>query len=225
LYKLRLDKLRLDKLRLDKLRLDKLRLYAEGGGRLVSSPLTGRLSSEIFRRAQGCGRGRGEGGGYGGGGGSGDALPLPGCGGRFHGLSSRRRGGLSPSRTAGFFYPHHCQDAVDVVRDEIPSLVVEEPSDAVDVLRHQVLLDLVFHAAVPVVLDGVVGAPGEGLGDLPPTVPEGREGGEDCAVLVARPGAVLDLWVELVVPALPALLSASTAELRGDLAPLSGAPL
>jgi hypothetical protein len=53
---------------------------------------------------------------------------------------------------------------------------------------------------VPVVLDGVVGAPGEQAGDGGPLVAEPGVGAEDGVVLVGGEGAVLHLRGKLVAP-------------------------
>ena len=82
------------------------------------------------------------------------------------------------------------------------------------------LVNLALEGGVPVVLDGVIGAPDEGLGDLGPLVAVLRVGDDELAVLLAAPLLALDVGVEVVVPALAALLADATGELLRDLGPL-----
>ena len=82
------------------------------------------------------------------------------------------------------------------------------------------LVNLALEGGVPVVLDGVIGAPDEGLGDLGPLVAVLRVGDDELAVLLAAPLLALDVGVEVVVPALAALLADLDGELLRDLGPL-----
>tara|TARA_B100000405_G_scaffold295512_1_gene249585 strand:- start:533 stop:1300 length:768 start_codon:yes stop_codon:yes gene_type:complete len=76
-----------------------------------------------------------------------------------------------------------------------------------------------------VILDGVVGAPDERLGNLRPPVAELVVGDDELAVLLARPLLALDLGVEVVVPSLAALLSDAAGKLMRDFGPLLRAKL
>ena len=75
------------------------------------------------------------------------------------------------------------------------------------------------------ILDGVVGAPDERLGNLRPPVAELVVGDDELAVLLARPLLALDLGVEVVVPSLAALLSDAAGKLMRDFGPLLRAKL
>ena len=68
-------------------------------------------------------------------------------------------------------------------------------------IRHE-LLDLPPHRTVPAVLDGVVRAPGTGLGDVGPARAAPRVAPQDDLVLGGRPGQLADVGVQLVVPPL-----------------------
>lgn len=57
------------------------------------------------------------------------------------------------------------------------------------------------------ILDGVVSASVEVLGDLGPPVAEGLVGQEEQPLLVVAPVLLLDVGVEVVVPSLAALLA------------------
>ena len=75
------------------------------------------------------------------------------------------------------------------------------------------------------VFDGVVGATDERLGNLGPPVAELVVGEDQLAVLVAAPLLALDLGVEVVVPALAALLADAPRKLLRNLGPLLSAQL
>jgi len=87
------------------------------------------------------------------------------------------------------------------------------------------LVNLALEGGVPVVFDGVVGATDERLGNLGPPVAELVVGEDQLAVLVAAPLLALDLGVEVVVPALAALLADAARELLRNLGPLLSAQL
>ena len=89
----------------------------------------------------------------------------------------------------------------------------------------QGLVHLALERGVPVILDGVVGAPDERLGNLRPPVAELVVGDDELAVLLARPLLALDLGVEVVVPSLAALLSDAAGKLLRDFGPLLRAKL
>ena len=57
------------------------------------------------------------------------------------------------------------------------------------------------------VLDGIVRSSGDQLGYLGPLVAPLLVGVEDDSVLLVGPGSFLDLWVEVIVPTFPTLLS------------------
>mmetsp|Transcript_47604 Transcript_47604/g.114278 ORF Transcript_47604/g.114278 Transcript_47604/m.114278 type:complete len:306 (+) Transcript_47604:1197-2114(+) len=89
----------------------------------------------------------------------------------------------------------------------------------------QGLVHLALERGVPVILDGVVGAPDERLGNLRPPVAELVVRDDELAVLLARPLLALDLGVEVVVPSLAALLSDAAGKLLRDFGPLLRAEL
>ena len=66
---------------------------------------------------------------------------------------------------------------------------------------------------------------GQQLGDLGPAVPQQRAGLVDDEVLLFGPGALLDLGVQVVVPALATLLPQPALQLLSDHTPLLGAVL
>ena len=87
----------------------------------------------------------------------------------------------------------------------------------------QELLDLPSHRTVPAVLDGVVRAPRQGLGDVGPARAAPRVAPQYNLVLGGRPGQLADVGVQLVVPPLPALLGDAPGQLLSYRGPLSGA--
>jgi hypothetical protein len=91
------------------------------------------------------------------------------------------------------------------------------PRDRLAALGHA------LETAVPVVLDRVVGAPGEELGDLSPFVAELGLLRDQHVVLLLRPRVLPDRRVQLVVPPLAALLAITTGQVLGDLGPAIGA--
>jgi hypothetical protein len=64
------------------------------------------------------------------------------------------------------------------------------------------------------VFDGVVSAAVEVFGDFCPAVSEGLVREEQKPLLVIAPVLLLDVWIQMVVPALAALLADSTCILR-----------
>ena len=78
---------------------------------------------------------------------------------------------------------------------------------------------------VPVVFDGIVGSTGEVLGDLSPFVSVLEVARKEGFFLLARPGTLVDHGVELVVPALAALLAVAPLEVRTDDTPPASAEL
>lgn len=89
-------------------------------------------------------------------------------------------------------------------------------------IRHE-LLDLPPHRTVPAVLDGVVRAPRQGLGDVGPARAAPRVAPQDDLVLGGRPGQLADVGVQLVVPPLPALLARAARQVRREDGPLARA--
>jgi hypothetical protein len=85
------------------------------------------------------------------------------------------------------------------------------------------LWDPLLHRGVPVILDGVVGAPIEDLGDLGPLVADSAMVEVEKELLLNAPADLLNLGVEVVVPSLTALLPYSSRQLFGYLGPLLGA--
>ena len=75
------------------------------------------------------------------------------------------------------------------------------------------------------VLDCIVGAPREELGDLSPTVPESFVSLENFPVLLIAPRILVDVGIEVVVPALAALLSDAAGEVTSNERPLLRAVL
>lgn len=84
-----------------------------------------------------------------------------------------------------------------------------------------------FHSAleggVVAVLDRVVCAAGEHVGNSAPLVPQGGVQAENCAVLGGGPVLLLEVRVELIDPALAGLLAGATRKVGGDGAPVLGA--
>lgn len=66
----------------------------------------------------------------------------------------------------------------------------------------QELVDLALHRRVPVVLDGVVGAPRQLFRYFRPPVPEPLVGFENGAVFEVGPGCLGNVRVQVVVPVL-----------------------
>ena len=95
----------------------------------------------------------------------------------------------------------------------MPTLVFSRPPPPRLPLAPVLVLVPPPHGRVPVVLDGVVGPPRQQLGDFRPLVAEDLVRLVDDRVLVLRPGALLDLRVEVVVPALAALLADAALEM------------
>ena len=78
---------------------------------------------------------------------------------------------------------------------------------------------------VPPILDGVLGAAGQQLGDLRPAVAPLCLRFDEDRVLVLGPAALLERRVEVVEPALAALLADAAGDAVGDLGPLGDAGL
>ena len=70
------------------------------------------------------------------------------------------------------------------------------------------------------VLDGVVGATLEDLGDLGPLVAHDAVHEEQNPLFLFAPVDLLDAWIQMVVPAFATLLSYSTIEMLRDKCPL-----
>lgn len=81
---------------------------------------------------------------------------------------------------------------------------------------------LAAHRRVPMVLDGVVRAAGQQLGDARPLVAVLAVCLVDDTVLLIRPGSLLDLGVEVIVPTLAALLADAALEVARDQGPFLG---
>mmetsp|Transcript_55587 Transcript_55587/g.153398 ORF Transcript_55587/g.153398 Transcript_55587/m.153398 type:complete len:304 (+) Transcript_55587:942-1853(+) len=95
----------------------------------------------------------------------------------------------------------------------------------VEVAAHRDLPGEAPLGAVPVVFDRVVGAAGQEFGDLGPTVTEHCVGLEKYLLLLLGPRVLTDGRVQLVVPALAALLAGPSIELIPDKAPVFGTVL
>ena len=83
--------------------------------------------------------------------------------------------------------------------------------------------DLLAHTGVPVVLDGVLGATLENLGDFSPLVSMVFLENVQDKVLLEAPFGLFNLWVKVVVPSLPALFADLSGQVLGDGAPVAGA--
>lgn len=75
------------------------------------------------------------------------------------------------------------------------------------------------------VLNGVVGSADEHLGHLGPLVAVGGVGQEEDPLLMVHPLLLADAGVQVVVPALPALLAQPALDRLGDEGPSLGAVL
>ena len=73
---------------------------------------------------------------------------------------------------------------------------------------------------VPIVLDGVIAAAQQHSSDLSPAISDGLVQDEEDPVLLHCPVRFLEEGVQLVVPALTALLSSAVFHLFGHLLPL-----
>mmetsp|Transcript_33230 Transcript_33230/g.98762 ORF Transcript_33230/g.98762 Transcript_33230/m.98762 type:complete len:262 (+) Transcript_33230:1740-2525(+) len=73
---------------------------------------------------------------------------------------------------------------------------------------------------IPSILNGVVGPAVQQLGDLGPPGPQSSGRFDDHLVLLLHPLSAVDVRIEVIVPALPALLPQSSLELLGDERPL-----
>lgn len=64
------------------------------------------------------------------------------------------------------------------------------------------------------VFDGVISSTGKHFGDLGPSVPESNMTFDDDAVFLQGPRlGFVDIWVQMIVPALTTLLSTSPGEM------------
>ncbi len=89
-----------------------------------------------------------------------------------------------------------------------------------------VLSDPSLHAGVPMVLNRVVSATLENIGDVGPLVAQRCVCLEHPCILLRRPVPLADAWVQVVVPALSALLADSLRQILRDHRPfLSADPL
>jgi hypothetical protein len=84
---------------------------------------------------------------------------------------------------------------------------------------------LLLHAGIPVVLDGVVGATFKHLGYLSPLIAVVAVHQIEDPFFLSAPADLLDLRVQVVVPALTALLSDPSWEVLSDQSPLLGTVL
>ena len=87
------------------------------------------------------------------------------------------------------------------------------------------LLHLALEGRVEVVLYVVVGASGEVFRYLGPAVPILEVELEDARILLLSPSILLDIGVQMVVPALPALLADAARQVLSNLAPVLSAAL
>ena len=88
------------------------------------------------------------------------------------------------------------------------------------VLEYPLLLVILpLHGGVPVILDCIVSPAGDEFGDLGPLVAPLLVSVVDDPVLLVSPGGFLDLWVEMVVPSLAALLPDSSLQVFGNQSP------
>ena len=105
--------------------------------------------------------------------------------------------------TSGTF--HSSKASLDVV-DQVSTLIVLELVLAIDVHVVHVLFNLFLQAAIPEVLDGIIGPTGKELGDVSKTVCWSvLLGLEDNAILFFRPWGLGDLRVELIDPSVSTL--------------------
>ena len=72
------------------------------------------------------------------------------------------------------------------------------------------------------VLNVVIGAAGEELRDLGPSIAVLEMQIKNFLVLFFRPPVLLDVWVQVVVPPLATLLSNATLEVMSNLGPVLG---
>ena len=80
--------------------------------------------------------------------------------------------------------------------------------------------DLLLHARVPVVLDGVVGAALQVLGNDGPLVFVHAILNVEDELLLETPIVLFDPWIQMVVPALTALLADTAWQVVGNVGPL-----
>ena len=81
-------------------------------------------------------------------------------------------------------------------------------------------LDLLMpESAIPVVLDRIIGAPEEHIGELSPAILGIHLQDEEDPVFFNAPLILHDEWVQMVIPSLAALLTSATRDLRCDLIP------
>jgi hypothetical protein len=76
----------------------------------------------------------------------------------------------------------------------------------ISVLATQILFDLAFQAAIPVVPNGIITPAMQGFGDITPVVSSALLlEFKDDAVLMLRPSLLGDMWVKLIMPSIPTL--------------------
>ena len=84
---------------------------------------------------------------------------------------------------------------------------------------------LAAQGRVPVVLDGILCAPVDDLGNVCPAVAHALVLGDELGLLALAPGVPLDVGPQLVVPALATLLADAPREVLGDDGPVALAML
>ena len=84
---------------------------------------------------------------------------------------------------------------------------------------------LLAKGRVPVVLDGVVAAAKEDVSDFSPSILNGLVENVEYPVFFNRPICFLEERIQLVVPALTALLAGATFHLKSHVFPLVGTDL
>ena len=84
------------------------------------------------------------------------------------------------------------------------------------------ICDFLLHRRVPVILNRVVGTTFKNLGNISPLVALAFVRNVEDQLLLETPSILLDLGVEVVVPALSALLSDPPREVLSNCGPLLG---
>mmetsp|Transcript_11445 Transcript_11445/g.41880 ORF Transcript_11445/g.41880 Transcript_11445/m.41880 type:complete len:225 (+) Transcript_11445:3519-4193(+) len=92
------------------------------------------------------------------------------------------------------------------------------------VLRYESII-LPLHRAVPMVLNGVIRPSSNDFGDLCPLVAVGSVGFDQDTVFLLCPRVPPDVWIEVIVPTLSALLANSPRQVLSDHRPLLRAVL
>jgi len=75
---------------------------------------------------------------------------------------------------------------------------------------------------IPSVLDGIVRATWESLGDFGPSITQLLVRSNQCLVFFVCPLTLLDGWVEVIVPPLPTLFAEPAVELTSNVTPFLG---